>query len=304
MWIAAEEPPSSPWGEEPKRPGERVDPVREFGTQLRRSHQVARYNVFLFVRNSPVSSYDPDGNDVIEVGSIYYAEGIDAKGERFTYTGKTRRQLDERLATHHKKAAILADKTSIEERKVVADIDLTQSTAKQNKAKDEALAVVEYDIMAEADKKGIKSLNEKAAGEFINIESYRGRYNPRVLGKVIVRKLAKVPQGIGVVADILFAVELYRAISSEKKFLMAPYVLADSHGVYTLRESGIPFINKKYEKHYVEGEWKGRDVEVSSGEFVALQVLAEKIWGYVDWKNDWQPGVLQKELPKVIPNGA
>jgi hypothetical protein len=81
---------------------------------------------------------------------------------------------------------------------------------------------------------------------------------------------------------------------------MVPYLLEDENGVFTLsrQDRGI-FRRDKYFKTYETGKLAGQAVEISKDEFSVLREEAEALWGTTDWKGDWVPGLLRRELPVI-----
>ncbi len=84
------------------------------------------------------------------------------------------------------------------------------------------------------------------------------------------------------------------------QYVMAPYVLEDEGGAFTL-SSAEGLFSGTYEKHYIEGDAAGTVVPIKKKEFYELKGEAEALWGRADWKGDFVPGKLRKELP-VMPD--
>jgi hypothetical protein len=76
-------------------------------------------------------------------------------------------------------------------------------------------------------------------------------------------------------------------------------------GVFTLQEQdrGI-FRSNYYFKRYQTGPLAGVTFQIEREEFEELKSEAEALWGTTDWKGDWVPGILRRELPVVDPWGA
>jgi hypothetical protein len=69
-------------------------------------------------------------------------------------------------------------------------------------------------------------------------------------------------------------------------------------------QAGIPWareslLSSKYFKTYIDGELVGQQIEIAFPEFSGLRKEAEALWGTTDWKGDFVPGLLLKELPVV-----
>jgi hypothetical protein len=82
------------------------------------------------------------------------------------------------------------------------------------------------------------------------------------------------------------------------QYVMAPYVLGDEQGFFTL-EQGPSLLPSRHYKAYLSGSTEGQKIEISSSEFRGLKEEAEALWGTTDWKGDFVPGLLNRELPIV-----
>ena len=89
---------------------------------------------------------------------------------------------------------------------------------------------------------------------------------------------------------------------AEAKYVMAPYLLEDEGGVFTLEEEGLIF--KGYQKRYVEGDRAGDVVPIEKSEFRENMDEAKALWGHLDSNNEWVPGKLRKELPAIQTDGT
>jgi hypothetical protein len=89
------------------------------------------------------------------------------------------------------------------------------------------------------------------------------------------------------------------------QYVMAPYLLEDEHGVFMLQvqDRGI-FRSDYYYKNYQTGPLKGKTVQIDRDEFNVLRKEAEALWGTTDWKEDWVPGILRRELPVIYVSGS
>ncbi len=90
------------------------------------------------------------------------------------------------------------------------------------------------------------------------------------------------------------------------QYVMAPYVLEDANGIFTLQETdrGI-FRPNWYWRNYQTGSLAGQRVRITKGEFHELAKEAQLLWGTTDWKGDFVPGLLRQELPVIeVPSGT
>ena len=100
---------------------------------------------------------------------------------------------------------------------------------------------------------------------------------------------------------ILDAFSMYRD-QKMSQYVMAPYVLEDENGSFTLQQQGL--IWRSYSKRYISGSLEGQSVSIGSREFGELRDEAEALWGRVNFWGDWEPGLLRRELPVEDPNGC
>jgi hypothetical protein len=82
------------------------------------------------------------------------------------------------------------------------------------------------------------------------------------------------------------------------RYVMAPYVLEDELGLFTLEQS-TSLLTSQYYKAYITGEKSGQRLSISSEEFRGLREEAEALWGTTDWKGDFVPGLLNRVLPII-----
>jgi hypothetical protein len=140
-------------------------------------------------------------------------------------------------------------------------------------------------------------LNIDEAAEEANIVKWGETHNVTLGARFTVKA------GVGVAAfagfQLLQLFLMYRD-ANLARFVMAPYLLEDTQGVFSISEQheGIFHFNK-YFKEYKTGPLAGQSVEITSEEFSKLREEAEALWGTTDWKGDWVPGLLRRELPVV-----
>jgi hypothetical protein len=88
------------------------------------------------------------------------------------------------------------------------------------------------------------------------------------------------------------------------RYVMAPYVLEDEQGLFTL-EARESLLSSQYYKAYTSGGATGQTIEISPDEFRELKKEAEALWGTTDWVGDFVPGLLNRELPVIRePDGT
>jgi hypothetical protein len=82
------------------------------------------------------------------------------------------------------------------------------------------------------------------------------------------------------------------------RYVMAPYVLEDEQGLFTL-ETKESLLSSQYYKAYTNGSTTGQRIEISREEFREWKREAEALWGTTDLSGDFVPGLLNRELPVV-----
>jgi len=96
---------------------------------------------------------------------------------------------------------------------------------------------------------------------------------------------------------LLDAYLIYRD-TKMSQYVMAPYILGDEQGFFTLEEKPS-LTSPKYHKAYLSGSAAGQWMELTPSDFRTLKEEAEALWGTTDWKGDFVPGLLNRELPVV-----
>jgi RHS repeat-associated protein len=261
----------------------------------------AGINGYLFVLCNPLILTDTDGKAPTHIGYVYVIRGT-INGENVVYTGSTGRALRKRFSDHKWKTLIQARGTTIEAYKITAELNVSASNRKSSEsALNEALRSAEQVVIKRRrSEPGLRELNDLEAAKETNIDTWAERHNVR-LGKRFTVK-AGVRAGVaGAFAglQIIDVFLLYRDLKLAQ-YQMAPYLLEDKNGVYSLviKDRGI-FRSNLYYKKYETGELSGQSFELSKSEFSQLREEAEALWGTTDWKGDWVPGLLMPELPIV-----
>jgi RHS repeat-associated protein len=265
-------------------------------------------NLYLFVLGNPVVLFDPNGKEPVQIGHIYVIRGT-IEGRSVVYTGSTAQSLRARFSTHEWRELIQSENTTIEAYAVKAKLNVAESgQGTLRSATNEALRSAEQVVLKRRRSEvGLEELNEAEAAEEANIVKW-GEVHEVTLGARFTFKPGAVAGTAGVAAfagfQLLQIFIMYRDMKLSQ-FVMAPYLLEDANGVFTLQEQdrGI-FRSNKYFKIYKTGSLAGQSVEISKDEFTSAREEAEALWGTTDWKGDWVPGLLRKELPEIDPYEA
>lgn len=258
-----------------------------------------RLEAYVYASCNPVVQIDPDGNAPVKVGTIYTVRAT-LDGEEVVYSGQTSRELAQRLLKDRHKwgALIKSPTTTIEAHEVTAELNVSASSrGTLASAKKEALSAAEQVVVKRRRVEGIRELNSIEAAEEANIVKWADRHNVRLGARTTFRAGVKLSVNAWLVAmDLLM---MYRDMKLEQ-YVMAPYVLDDERGAFTFNEqSGGLFHKSHYFKNYKTGDLAGQRVEVSEDEFNQLVDEAKALWGTTDWKGDFVPGILRRELPVI-----
>lgn len=256
-------------------------------------------NVYCYVLNAPTTHWDPDGKEPVPIGRVYVLRGT-LNGEAVSYTGSTARELRARFSNHQWRELILSKNTNITIYEVQAKPNIAASgRGTLRSAINEALRAAEQKVLSQVEREaGRTSLNKPRAATPENAAKWSEQHGVR-LGRT-----STLSGGVRVGAFAGFALlDAFKMMRDEKmsQYVMADYLLEDEKGVFKLAEQdrGI-FRPNHYFKRYQTGALAGQDVQVEREEFSELKREAESLWGTTDWKGDWVPGLLRRELP-VVP---
>ena len=262
------------------------------------------FNSYLFVLDNPLINADPNGEAPTQIGYVYVIRGT-IDGNPVVYTGSTAQALKARFSSHEWKTLIQSESTTIEAYSIKAELNIAASgQGTLRSATNEALRSAEQVVLKRRRAEvGLEELNASEAAEEANIVKW-GEAQNVTLG---ARFTFKAAGGVAVFAgfQLLQIFLMYRDMKLSQ-YVMAPYLLEDTQGVFTLQEQdrGI-FRSNKYFKNYETGPLAGQRVEITGDEFSALRREGEALWGTTDWKGDWVPGLLRRELPVIdVPVGG
>jgi hypothetical protein len=109
----------------------------------------------------------------------------------------------------------------------------------------------------------------------------------------------------GMGALTLFDAFMFAREQNLSRYVMAPHVLEDENGLYTLTRE-TRWFSSTYRKNYVSGAMTGQQVEIGSDEFDFLVREAEALYGRVTWGGlgEWEPGLLRRTLPVDDPSSC
>jgi hypothetical protein len=244
------------------------------------------------------------------IGWVYRIEAH-LDGRPVQYVGSAA-DLKQRLTNQHKWAKLLQqDNTRVYAMEVFAELDV-QASNRQTlmSARNEALRAAEQRVLDQT-REQVERINLRRAegGEETKIlneinasqdtAAWEARHKVATSGKwqLFDRGVKGVTTKVVVVLTLLDAYWMYYQ-AKMSRYVMAPYVLEDEQGLFTLerRES---LLSSRYYKAYMSGGSAGPRVEISSDDFRELKKEAEALWGTTDWAGDFVPGLLNRELPVI-----
>lgn len=254
-------------------------------------------------------------NPLPRVGWVYKLEGH-LDGQPVVYVGSAT-DLKQRLTSNHKWAQLLRQSTTkVYAMEAFAELNV-QASNRQTllSARIEALRAAEQRALEQAKEqveranrsrasgeKGTKVLNEVNASTDAAKWEARHKVTTSNRWQVVERNVAGATAKAVAVMTLLDAYLMYRD-SKLSQYVMAPYVLGDEQGFFTLDQSSS-LLSSRYYKAYLSGDLEGKKVEISDSEFRSLREEAEALWGTTDWKGDFVPGLLNRELPIIKAQDA
>jgi len=284
-------------------------------------------NLYAYAGGDPVNYGDPLGEAQQPEGLTYTIEGW-VNGQHIVYTGSGKlptrieevhdsKLLREIFGTEDKSKVsqemwdefIKRRSTRIRQSTTEADLALRKEGVSENRAGNRARRAPEEVERARISKEieahpeaGVReansikaSRNPSAAMEELNVKP--GEF------KVTKPGLKGLGYVAGAVVDVYQAYDMARDLHIEEQGIRSAAIrFHDEGGEFEIWDDGI--ILNCYFKHYFSGPKQGQNVRISWSEKRALQKKYEDDNGYLDWKGDFVPGKLRKELPIVCPTCA
>lgn len=267
--------------------------------------------LFLGIADSVASS---DGQ-LPRIGWIYRLEGT-LEGQPVLYVGSAA-DLKQRLTSSHRWARLLhQEDTKVYTMEVFAKLDV-QASNRQTllSARTEALRAAEQRALEQArarverinrelatGEKEMKVINEMNASADAASWEARHQVTTSKNWQLLERRLAGATTKAIVALTLLDAYLMYRDVKLSR-YVMAPYVLGDEQGFFTL-EQEPSLTSPRYQKAYLSGSAKGQRIPISPSDFLILKEEAEALWGTTDWQGDFVPGLLNRELPVIEKQDA
>ncbi|MEU3620144.1 hypothetical protein ABZ725_48890 [Streptomyces sp. NPDC006872] len=258
--------------------------------------------------NPPVSTPAPAtaAAEPIVIGHVYTVRG-EIDGNAVVYTGSTAREIAQRLfKDKHTWSTLIKNKsTTIEVHEVKAVLNVEKSGGGSvRSAENEALRAAEQVVIKRrrTDVGGGRELNARQAATEENVEVWAELHQVRLGPRVVTFRAGVKVAGVAFFQLLDFFL-MYRDMKLSQ-YAMAPYLLEDTNGIFTLQETdrGI-FRSNWYWKKYLTGTLAGQRVQITKVEFRELKEEAELLWGTTDWKGDFVPGLLRQELPVIEAQG-
>ena len=239
------------------------------------------------------------------IGRVYQIEGV-LNGQRVQYTGSTAQELYQRLGSKHQWNQLLRDpNTVVTEFEVFADPDVDASNrGTQRSATNEALRAAEEPRRQAVQRDGVRELNRIRAATPENVRLWAERHNVTVgEGRVIDRaalRLSAFVDVVGIFAEVFrFNREQYML---ENGLVQVPHVFHDQGGTFTVGVRRGPLNGawgNRYAKAYVDGPREGEVEEITAEDYRFFEREGRLLYGYLDIFNNFQPGLIYREIPTI-----
>lgn len=262
-----------------------------------------------------LASSASSGGQPGRIGWVYRIEG-QLDGHPVLYVGSAA-DLKQRLSNAHKWSSLLTQEdTRVYALEVFANLDVRASNRQTLlSARTEALRAAEQRALEQVrervqtlnrqlapGEKEAKVLNEMNAS--LDAPSWEARHQVTTSStwQLLERRIAGTTTRLVTALTLLDVFWMYRE-TQLTRYVMAPYVLGDEQGFFTLEQSSS-LIATSYHKTYLSGSAKDQRLELSASDFNALKEEAEALWGTTDWKGEFVPGLLNRTLPRVTPQDS
>jgi hypothetical protein len=256
----------------------------------------------------------PKGTQSPRIGWVYRIEGY-LDGQPVRYVGSAADLKDRLSRRKHQWSVLLRqENTKVYAVEVFGELNIQESNRQTAwSARNEALRAAEQRVLDKLEKDVGSANQHRGSGEreiailnkdkaSVSVDLWEARHNVSVdkQWRLVSRRITGVvPKAVGILA-VLDAFLMYRA-SRLAQMGWAPYVLEDENGFFILQHQDSLF-SSKYFKKYTGGELAGQQVELTPSEFRDLRDEAEALWGTTDWKGDFVPGLLLRDLPVININ--
>ncbi len=249
------------------------------------------------------------------IGWIYRIEGK-LNGQPVQYVGSAA-HLKKRLTNEHEWAALLRqDSTKVYAMEVFAELDVRSSNRQSLlSARNEALRAAEQRVLEQTREQVDRANRKRGPGEkrtrILNKDNaaadpatWEARHKVRTSQKWRPFERSGVSAATKALAILsIFDAYLMYYDAKMSHYVMAPYVLEDEAGVFTL-DKRTSRLASHYYKTYIGGQAVGRTYRISADEFSHLKEEAEALWGTTDWRGEFVPGLLNRTLPVIYERGG
>ena len=149
---------------------------------------------------------------------------------------------------------------------------------------------------------GIEKIgNQRNAATKTNQPIWQKRHNVSTgpMQRLKVNPVTGVRVGAFGGVTFFYAMIMHREMQMSN-MLMAPYVLHDENGIFTISSGRHRrWARMSFYKNYIEGDLAGQSIAITRAEFNFWAAEARALWGYVDIWGNFVPGLLQPELPII-----
>jgi RHS repeat-associated protein len=272
-------------------------------------------NSTVFTQNRPISAIDKQGDKITLIGYTYVIEGT-LNGQKVKYAGSAK-LLQSRHTSDHKWWELIKKKsTKITAKPVYGELDKPRSNRRTTQsARGEALRSAEQKVLDKERKKVARENRQLKPGQkktkILNVDEaaqkpdvWAKRHKVSTGRSITIKKAGSAFKASGLGA--LSIIDIVRTVREMQKaqYFWEVAMFQDEEGTFLLGKEFEWLVVPHYYKHYIVGENEEgypeyRTVEITREEYKAMIKEMETVWGYLDWKGDFVPGIFRKELPEV-----
>jgi hypothetical protein len=201
------------------------------------------------------------------------------------------------MGKHKWKEIVKHPDSTVKAIEVKAELDIEGSgRGTYLSARIEALRSAEQEVINKYHDKEVILKNEIAAADAKNIEVWKARHSV----KFDINSAKLVLKGSNRINSVSGIFDIYNMYLEMKKlqYEYAPYYMQDERGIFTIGYSNAGWFSKtKYFKTYQSGPSKGNKIYIDKTEYSFWKAEGKALWGYLDARGNFVPGLLNPVLP-------